>query len=145
MKKMSPIFPVLSIVLVISGALGLVMDFIMALSLLKNEECPRALAVIIIIFGLAWGIASIISGITSYKSSVSIIKKQRIASQRGKISRARINIRSISIKAILIVSICAVQMIFIVVAGVVIWKLLALLLIGIIIPLIYLISARLNA
>jgi len=121
------------------------MDFFLALSLLKNLDCPKVLSAIIIILGLAWGIAAIIAGVSSYKNSVSIIKKQRVASQRGKISRARINIKVISIRAILIVAICAVQMIFLVVTGVAIWKLLALLFIGIIIPIVYLISARLNA
>lgn len=145
MKKMSPTFPVLSIMLVIGGGAGLIMDFIMALSLLKNPDCAKAMAAIIIVFGIAWSVASIIAGIGSYKQAVIIIKKQRVAAQKGKLTRARLGITGISVRAILIVAICAVQMIFIVIVGVVIWQLLLLLLFGILIPLIYLISARINA
>lgn len=145
MKKMTPAFPVISIILVISGGLGLVMDFIMALSLLKDSDCPKALAVIILIFGLAWSAACVITGIASYKKAVSIINKQRNALQKGKISRARLNIGQTTLRAILIVAICAIQLIFILVAGAEIWKLLVLFLLGIIIPLAYLLLARLNA
>lgn len=145
MKKMSSTFPVLSILLVTGGGVGLVMDFIMALSLLKNPDCSKAMAAIIIVFGIAWSVAAIIAGIGSYKQAVTIIKKQRAAAQRGKLTRARLGITGINVRAILIVAICAVQMIFIVIVGVVIWQLLILFLFGILIPLIYLISARINA
>ena len=70
-------FPVTCILLIISGALGLIMDFLLAVEKMKDVDCPKFLAVLVIVFGLAWGIAAILVGISGYSEAKRIILQQR--------------------------------------------------------------------
>ena len=77
MKRMSAVFPITCILLAAAGASGLVMDFMLAVEKMKDIDCPKFLAVLVIVMGLAWAVAAIITGINGYAEAKRVIRQQR--------------------------------------------------------------------
>ena len=141
MKRLSPMFPVSCILLIISGALGLIMDFLLAVEKMKDVDCPKFLAVLVIVFGLAWGIAAILVGISGYSEAKRIILQQRRKRSATRV-RTHLSIRQLGMRAILIIVICAIQILFALLTGLQLWQLFLLLVIGILIPYLFMLSGR---
>ena len=141
MKRLNPMFPVTCILLIISGALGLIMDFLLAVEKMKDVDCPKFLAVLVIVFGLAWGIAAILVGISGYSEAKRIILQQRRKRSAARV-RPHLSIRQLGMRAILIIVICAIQILFALLTGLQLWQLFVLLVIGILIPYLFMLSGR---
>ena len=141
MKRLNPMFPVTCILLIISGALGLIMDFLLAVEKMKDVDCPKFLAVLVIVFGLAWGIAAILVGISGYSEAKRIILQQRRKRSAARV-RPHLSIRQLGMRAILIIVICAIQILFALLTGLQLWQLFVLLIIGILIPYLFMLSGR---
>ncbi|MCQ2530208.1 MAG: hypothetical protein MJ086_03030 [Lachnospiraceae bacterium] len=155
MKKIRPFFPIISIVLSIAGLCGAVLTFWLSVLSFKNGEVLKTMAVLILIFGLAWSIAAVIAGISSFRQANKIIALQRNVNQNRldprysktakQAYRARINFKQCRVRSILIVLICVVQMIFICIVGVKIGQISMLALCGIVVPFVFLASAKSNS
>ena len=141
MKRLNPMFPVTCILLIISGALGLIMDFLLAVEKMKDVDCPKFLAVLVIVFGLAWGVAAILVGISGYSEAKRIILQQRRKRSAARV-RPHLSIRQLGMRAILIIVICAIQILFALLTGLQLWQLFVLLIIGILIPYLFMLSGR---
>ena len=142
MKRLSPMFPATCILLVLAGAAGLVMDFFLAVEKMKDTDCPKFLAVLIILFGLAWAVAAILVGVNGYTEAKRIILQQRRKGAGAKRVRTRLNIRQLGMRAILIIVISALQIIFALLTGLKIWQLLLLIFIGILIPYLFMLFSK---
>ncbi|MCQ2513189.1 MAG: hypothetical protein MJ092_07395 [Lachnospiraceae bacterium] len=155
MKKIRPFFPIICIVLSLAGLCGAVQTFWLAILSFKNGEVLKTMAILILILGLAWAIASIIAGISAFRQANKIIALQRNVKQNRldprysktakQAYRARINFKQCRVRSILIVLICVVQMIFICIIGVKIGQISMLALCGIAVPFIFLVSAKSNS
>ena len=141
MKRLSPMFPVSCILLIISGALGLIMDFLLAVEKMKDVDCPKFLAVLVIVFGLAWGVAAILVGISGYSEAKRIILQQRRKRSAARV-RPHLSIRQLGMRAILIIVICAIQILFALLTGLQLWQLFLLLFIGIVIPYLFMLFSK---
>ena len=141
MKRLNPMFPVTCILLIISGALGLIMDFLLAVEKMKDVDCPKFLAVLVIVFGLAWSVAAILVGISGYSEAKRIILQQRRKRSAARV-RPHLSIRQLGMRAILIIVICAIQILFALLTGLQLWQLFVLLIIGILIPYLFMLSGR---
>ncbi|MBO4835454.1 MAG: hypothetical protein J5483_05010 [Lachnospiraceae bacterium] len=142
MKQLSPMFPFTCILLIVAGAVGLIMDFLLAVEKLKAVDCPKFLAVLVIVFGLAWGIAAILVGIGGYTEAKRIILQQRRKRTASRQVKTHLSLRQLGIRAIFIIVICAIQILFALLTGLKIWQLCLLLLIGIVIPYLFLLFGR---
>ena len=142
MKRLSLMFPVTCILLIIAGAGGLIMDFLLAVEKMKDVDCPKFLAVLIILFGLAWGVAAILVGTSGYTEAKRIILQQRRKRAASRRVRSHLNIRQLGMRAILIIVISAIQIIFALLAGLQFWQLFLLLFIGIIIPYLFMLFSK---
>ena len=141
MKRLNPMFPVTCILLIISGALGLIMDFLLAVEKMKDVDCPKFLAVLVIVFGLAWSVAAILVGISGYSEAKRIILQQRRKRSAARV-RPHLSIRQLGMRAILIIVICAIQILFALLTGLQLWQLFLLLVIGILIPYLFMLFGR---
>ena len=144
MKRMSIVFPITCILLLAAGATGLVMDFLIALEKMKDADCPKFLAVLIIIMGLAWAAAAIITGFNGFMEARRMIQLQR-KKRAGRNARTRLNGRQLAVGAILIIAICTVEIIFALLTGLKTGQLLYFVIAGIIIPYLFMIYGRANA
>ena len=142
MKRMSAVFPITCILLAAAGASGLVMDFMLAVEKMKDIDCPKFLAVLVIVMGLAWAVAAITTGINGYAEAKRVIRQQRKRVPAG--SRAKLNGRQLAVRAILIIVICAVEIIFALLTGLKTGQLLYFVIAGIIIPYLFMVSGKAN-
>ena len=142
MKRMSAVFPITCILLAAAGASGLVMDFMLAVEKMKDIDCPKFLAVLVIVMGLAWAVAAITTGINGYAEAKRVIRQQRKRVPAG--SRAKLNGRQLAVRAILIIAICAVEIIFALLTGLKTGQLLYFVIAGIIIPYLFMVSGKAN-
>lgn len=143
MKRMSVLFPISCILLLVAGATGLVMDFLIALEKMKDTDCPKFLAILIIAMGLAWAVAALITAINGFTKAKRVIAQQR-RQRDGQRVKVRLNGRQLAVRAILIIAICAVQIIFALLTGLKTWQLLYFILAGMIIPYLFMISSKAN-
>lgn len=141
MKRMSAVFPITCILLVAAGASGLVMDFMLAVEKMKDIDCPKFLAVLIIVMGLGWAVAAIITGLNGFSEAKRVIRQQRKRTPAAR-ARAKLNGRQLAIRAILIIAICAVEIIFALLTGLKTGQLLYFVLAGILIPYLFMISGK---
>lgn len=140
---MSTVFPITCILLLAAGASGLVMDFLIALEKMKDNDCPRFLAVLVIAMGLAWAIAAIITGLNGYTEAKRILRQQR-KRQAGRRIQSRLTGRQLAVRAILIIAICVVEIIFALLTGLKTAQLLYFVIAGIIIPYLFMIYGKTN-
>ena len=117
------------------------MDFLLAVEKMKDVDCPKFLAVLVIVFGLAWGVAAILVGISGYSEAKRIILQQRRKRSAARV-RPHLSIRQLGMRAILIIVICAIQILFALLTGLQLWQLFVLLIIGILIPYLFMLSGR---
>lgn len=143
MKRMSAFFPIMCILLLAAGASGLVMDFILALEKMKDVDCPKFLAILIIVMGLAWGLMAILTAIKGYREAKQVLLQQRKRKEGRKV-RTRVNGRALGARALVIIAICAVQIIFALLTGLKSGQLLYFLAAGMIIPYVFMISSKEN-
>ena len=141
MKRLNPMYPASCIMLVAAGAAGLIMDFLLAVEKLKDADCPTFLAVLVILSGLAWSIAAILVGINGYAEAKRIILQQRRKRLQRKV-RYHLNIRQLGMRAILIIVISVAQILFALLTGLKFWQLFLLLVIGILIPYLFMLFSR---
>ena len=143
MKRMSAVFPITCILLAAAGASGLVMDFMLAVEKMKDIDCPKFLAVLVIVMGLAWAVAAIITGINGYAEAKRVIRQQRKRTPAAR-GRAKLNGRQLAVRAILVIAICAVEIIFALLTGLKTGQLLYFVIAGLIIPYLFMISGKAN-
>ena len=144
MKRVSTLFPITCLLLMAAGASGLVMDFMIAVEKMKDPDCPKFLAILVILTGLAWAVAALIMGLKGYKAANKIILQQRRA-RAGRRNPGRLSERQLGAGAIWIIAICAVQMIFALLTGLKSWQLLYFLFAGIVIPYLFMINGKVQA
>lgn len=140
---MSVVFPITCILLLVAGASGLVMDFLIALEKMKDNDCPKFLAVLIIVMGLAWAIAAVITGINGYSEAKRVIRQQGKRST-GRKMQSRLSGRQLAIRAILIIAICTVEIIFALLTGLKTGQLLYFVIAGLVIPYLFMIYGKAN-
>ncbi len=155
MKKINPFFKIISIVLSVAGFCGAVITFWLTVLNFRNREALKTMSILILIFGLAWAIASVIAGISSFRQAQKIIALQRNVKQNNldprysktakRAYRARINFNQCRIRSILIVLICVVEMVFISIVGVKTGQMILLAVCGIVVPFIFLATAKSNS
>ncbi len=143
MKRMSAVFPITCILLVAAGASGLVIDFMLAVEKMKDIDCPKFLAVLIIVMGLAWAVAAIITGINGFAEAKRVIRLQRRRAPAAR-SNSKLSGRQLAVRAILIIAICAVEIIFALLTGLKTGQLLYFVIAGIVIPYLFMISGKAN-
>ena len=141
MKRMSILFPITCILLLVAGATGLVMDFLIAVEKMKDPDCPKFLAILIILAGLIWALAAIVTAIRSYKEAKRLIQLQR-KQRSGKVPKGRLTGRQIGTGAILIIAVCVVQIIFALLTGLKSWQVLYFIVAGMVIPYLFMISGK---
>ena len=139
MKRLSPMFPITCMLLIISGALGLIMDFLLAVEKMKDVDCPKFLAVLVIVFGLVWGIAAILVGLGGFSEAKRIILQQRRKRSAARV-RTHLSIQQLGMRAILVIVTCGIQLLFALLTGLQLWQLFVLLIIGILIPYLFMLS-----
>ena len=140
---MSVVFPITCILLLAAGASGLVMDFLIALEKMKDNDCPKFLAVLIIVMGLAWAVAAIITGINGYSEAKRVIRQQRKRSA-GRKMQSKLSGRQLAVRAILIIAICTVEIIFALLTGLKTGQLLYFVIAGLVIPYLFMIYGKAN-
>ena len=140
---MSVVFPITCILLLAAGASGLVMDFLIALEKMKDNDCPKFLAVLIIVMGLAWAVAAIITGINGYSEAKRVIRQQRKRSA-GRKMKSKLSGRQLAVRAILIIAICTVELIFALLTGLKTGQLLYFVIAGLVIPYLFMIYGKAN-
>ena len=140
---MSVVFPITCILLLAAGASGLVMDFLIALEKMKDNDCPKFLAVLIIVMGLAWAVAAIITGINGYSEAKRVIRQQRKRSA-GRNVQSKLSGRQLAVRAILIIAICTVEIIFALLTGLKTGQLLYFVIAGLVIPYLFMIYGKAN-
>lgn len=143
MKRMSAVFPITCILLLAAGASGLVMDFLMAVEKMKDNDCSKFLAVLIIVLGLAWAVIAIITGINGFSEAKRVFRQQR-KRYPGRENRSMWSGRQLSVRAILIVAVCAVEIIFALLTGLKSWQLFYFVIAGLLIPYLFMISSKAN-
>lgn len=141
MKRMSIIFPISCILLIVAGGTGLIMDFLIALEKMKDNDCPKFLAVLIILMGLAWALAAIIIGINGFKEAKRMILQQR-KQRAGRRAKTSLNGRQLGTGAILIIAICVVEIIFALLTGLKTWQLLYFVIAGMVVPYLFMITGK---
>ena len=141
MKRMSILVPISCILLMVAGASGLIMDFLIAVEKMKDPDCPVFLAVLVIAMGLAWSLIALITGIKGFAEAKRVILKQRNRRSAERY-KTKLNSRGLGMRAILIIAICAVQTIFALLTGLKTWQLLYFLVAGIVIPYLFMINAK---
>ncbi len=117
------------------------MDFMLAVEKMKDIDCPKFLAVLIIVMGLGWAVAAIITGLNGFSEAKRVIRQQRKRTPAAR-ARAKLNGRQLAIRAILIIAICAVEIIFALLTGLKTGQLLYFVLAGILIPYLFMISGK---
>lgn len=155
MKKISPFFSVISIMLCAAGVCGTVVSFWLTVQNFRNGEALKTTVVLALIFGILWAAACVIAGISAYGQAKKITALQRTVSQSKldprysktakKAYRIRINYKQCRIRAFLIVIICLIQMTFICIIGTKIAPLVILAVCGIAVPFLFLISSKANS
>ncbi len=155
MKKISPFFSIISILLCIAGLAGAAVTVWLSIPLLRDGQVSKTAPAFILIFGLAAAVTSVIAGLSAYNQAKSIISLQRSVIQNKldprysktakKAYRARLNFSQCRLRTILIVLFCMAAMVFACTAGLKIVQLLLLGVCGIVVPFVFLATAKSNS
>lgn len=136
MKQASvPSFRIWSIFLLIAGILNGILTVVLSVPLFQDPEAARLLVILSVLVMLASVICEISAGLKGASLASAVQRGQRVRAARSKI----LSCRRLALSALIL---CLIELILSCIFGILLWQLLAMIFLGILIPLIFLIVSR---